>query len=63
MRDFDQNLKNLPEIDALIETEYQKYREGKKTPLIGSGGKRNEKISKENVFGVSSEGLTFGKIK
>lgn len=49
MRDTDQNLRNQTELDALIELEYQQYREGKKTPLIGSGSKKSEKIMKENV--------------
>ena len=39
----DQNSKYQFDVDNLIEMEYQKYREGKKKCLIGSGNKQNDR--------------------
>jgi hypothetical protein len=51
------------ELDALIEAEYQLYKEGKRRALIGSGNKKPERALKENVRGNSPEPVTFGRIK
>jgi hypothetical protein len=57
------NDKYQNEVDVLLETEYQKYKESNKRALIGSGNKRNRPVLKENTQPNSPESMTFGRLK